>query len=140
MAVRRSAPEAVRRSAPEVGSTKTEIDGTRPKGSLNHLHRRRGFDMGLEDLNHNFLTGTLEDLVKWARYRSMWPVNFGLACCGIELMAAGTANFDLARFGMEIFQASPRQADLMIVSGRVMAHFPRRCGGAAARTRAPSAM
>jgi NADH-quinone oxidoreductase subunit B len=75
--------------------------------------------MGLEDLNHNFLTGALEDLVKWARYRSMWPVNFGLACCGIELMAAGTANFDLARFGMEIFRASPRQADTMIVSGRV---------------------
>src|ERR1700758_3712191 len=75
--------------------------------------------MALEDLHHNFLTGTLEDLVKWARYRSMWPVNFGLACCGIELMAAGTANFDLARFGMEIFRASPRQADLMIVSGRV---------------------
>jgi NADH-quinone oxidoreductase subunit B len=75
--------------------------------------------VGLEDLHHNFLTGTLEDLVKWARYRSMWPVNFGLACCGIELMAAGTANFDLARFGMEIFRASPRQADLMIVSGRV---------------------
>jgi len=119
MAVRRSAPEAVRRSAPEVGSTKTEIDGTRPKGSLNHLHRRRGFDMGLEDLNHNFLTGTLEDLVKWARYRSMWPVNFGLACCGIELMAVGTAGFDIARFGMEVFRASPRQSDVLIVSGRV---------------------
>ena len=110
---------AVRRSAPEVGSTKTEIDGTRPKGSLNHLHRRRGFDMGLEDLNHNFLTGTLEDLVKWARYRSMWPVNFGLACCGIELMAVGTAGFDIARFGMEVFRASPRQSDVLIVSGRV---------------------
>ena len=110
---------AVRRSAPEVGSTKTEIDGTRPKGSLNHLHRRRGFDMGLEDLNHNFLTGTLEDLVKWARYRSMWPVNFGLACWGIELMAVGTAGFDIARFGMEVFRASPRQSDVLIVSGRV---------------------
>jgi NADH-quinone oxidoreductase subunit B len=48
-----------------------------------------------------------------------WPVNFGLACCAIELMAAGTANFDLARFGMEIFRASPRQADTLIVSGRV---------------------
>jgi NADH-quinone oxidoreductase subunit B len=75
--------------------------------------------VGLEDLNHNFLTGTLEDLVKWARYRSMWPLNFGLACCAIELQAVGTANFDLARFGMEVFRASPRQADLLIVSGRV---------------------
>ena len=75
--------------------------------------------MGLEDLNHNFLTGTLEDLVKWARYRSMWPVNFGLACCGIELMAVGVAGFDIARFGMEVFRASPRQSDVLIVSGRV---------------------
>jgi len=75
--------------------------------------------MGLEDLNHNFITGKLEDLVKWARYRSLWPVNFGLACCAIELQAAGTANFDLARFGMEVFRGSPRQADLLIVSGTV---------------------
>jgi NADH-quinone oxidoreductase subunit B len=75
--------------------------------------------MGLEDLNHNFLTGRLEDLVKWARYRSIWPLNFGLACCAIELQAFGTANFDSARFGMEIFRGSPRQADLLIVSGRV---------------------
>ena len=75
--------------------------------------------MGLEDLNHNFLTGTLEDVVKWARYRSIWPATFGLACCAIEMMAAGAADFDLARFGMEVFRASPRQADLMVVAGRV---------------------
>src|SRR4051794_37004963 len=75
--------------------------------------------MGLEDLNHNFLTGTLEELVKWARKSSVWPATFGLACCAIEMMGAGAANFDLARFGMEVFRASPRQADLMIVAGRV---------------------
>ena len=75
--------------------------------------------MGLEDLNHNFLTGKLEDLVKWARARSIWTANFGLACCAIEMMATGMANFDLARFGMEVFRGSPRQADLMIVAGRV---------------------
>jgi len=75
--------------------------------------------MGLEDLNHNFLTGTLEDVVKWARYRSIWPATFGLACCAIEMMGTGAANFDLARFGMEVWRASPRQADLMIVAGRV---------------------
>jgi NADH-quinone oxidoreductase subunit B len=74
---------------------------------------------GLEDLNHNFLTGKLEDLVKWARRNSVWPATFGLACCAIEMMGAGAANFDLARFGMEVFRASPRQADLMIVAGRV---------------------
>jgi len=75
--------------------------------------------MGLESLNHNFLTGTLEDVVKWARYRSIWPATFGLACCAIEMMGTGAANFDLSRFGMEVFRASPRQADLMIVAGRV---------------------
>ncbi len=74
---------------------------------------------GLEDLNHNFLTGRLEDLVKWARRNSMWPATFGLACCAIEMMATGGANYDLSRFGMEVFRASPRQADLMIVAGRV---------------------
>ena len=75
--------------------------------------------MGLDDLNHNFLTGRIEDLVKWARRNSMWPATFGLACCAIEMMATGAAHFDLARFGMEVFRASPRQADLMIVAGRV---------------------
>ena len=75
--------------------------------------------MGLEDLHHNFFTGTLEGVVKWARASSSWGANFGLACCAIEMMATGAANFDLARFGMEVFRASPRQADLMIVAGRV---------------------
>ena len=75
--------------------------------------------MGLEDLPHNFLTGQLEDLVKWARRSSMWPATFGLACCAIEMMSSGAADFDLARFGMEVFRNSPRQADLMIVAGRV---------------------
>ncbi|HEV3452169.1 MAG TPA: NADH-quinone oxidoreductase subunit B family protein [Acidimicrobiia bacterium] len=75
--------------------------------------------MGLEQIPHNFLTGRLEDLVRWARQRSMFPATFGLACCAIELMAVGGAHYDLARFGMEIFRASPRQADLMIVAGRV---------------------
>ncbi len=75
--------------------------------------------MGLDDLNHNFLTGRIEDLVKWARRNSVWPATFGLACCAIEMMATGAAHFDLARFGMEVFRASPRQADLMIVAGRV---------------------
>src|SRR5690606_1150604 len=55
----------------------------------------------------------------WARTRSMFPVTFGLACCAIEMMATGTAHYDLARFGMEVFRASPRQADLMIVAGRL---------------------
>ena len=76
-------------------------------------------DEGLEALSHNFLTGQLESLIKWARYRSLFPATFGLACCAIEMMAAGGPHYDLARFGMEVFRASPRQADLMIVAGRV---------------------
>ncbi|MBV9933529.1 MAG: NADH-quinone oxidoreductase subunit B [Actinobacteria bacterium] len=75
--------------------------------------------MGLERFNHNFLTGNLENVVKWAQRNSVMPATFGLACCAIEMMATGAANFDLARFGMEVFRASPRQADLMIVAGRV---------------------
>jgi NADH-quinone oxidoreductase subunit B len=75
--------------------------------------------MGLDDLNHNFLTAKLSDLVNWARSRSVWPATFGLACCALEMMATGAAHYDLSRFGMEIFRASPRQADLMIVAGRV---------------------
>ena len=67
----------------------------------------------------NFLLTTIQQGVGWARTRSMWPATFGLACCAIEMMATGAAHYDLARFGMEVFRASPRQADLMIVAGRV---------------------
>ena len=76
-------------------------------------------DEGLEGLEHNFVTARIEDLVKWSRARSCWPATFGLACCAIEMMATGAAHYDLARYGMEVFRASPRQADLMIVAGRV---------------------
>ena len=67
----------------------------------------------------NLLTTTLNKAASWARTRSMWPATFGLACCAIEMMATGASHNDLARFGMEVFRASPRQADLMIVAGRV---------------------
>ncbi len=76
-------------------------------------------DNGLAGLDNNFITSKLEDLVKWSRSRSSWPASFGLACCAIEMMATGAAHYDLSRFGMEVFRASPRQADIMIVAGRV---------------------
>ena len=76
-------------------------------------------DEGLEGLEHNFVTARIEDLAKWSRARSCWPATFGLACCAIEMMATGAAHYDLSRYGMEVFRASPRQADLMIVAGRV---------------------
>jgi NADH-quinone oxidoreductase subunit B len=61
----------------------------------------------------------LTKLQSWARESSLWPMTFGLACCAIEMMAAGASRYDLSRFGAELFRPSPRQADLMIVSGRV---------------------
>ena len=75
--------------------------------------------MGIEDAPSGFLLTTVEGLAGYFRKASLWPVTFGLACCAIEMMAAGTPRFDLSRFGMEVFRASPRQADLMIVAGRV---------------------
>lgn len=80
---------------------------------------RSVLDDGIAGLEHNVLTGRVEDLVNWSRARSMWPATFGLACCAIEMMATGAGHYDMARYGMEVFRASPRQADLMIVAGRV---------------------
>ncbi|MCL6536843.1 MAG: NADH-quinone oxidoreductase subunit B [Armatimonadetes bacterium] len=67
----------------------------------------------------NVLVTRLDEIVNWARRNSIFPLTFGLACCAIEMMSSAASRFDLARFGMEVFRASPRQADLMIVAGRV---------------------
>ena len=76
--------------------------------------------MGIEEkLPSGFLLTTVEVLAGYMRKSSLWPATFGLACCAIEMMATGGPKYDLARFGMEVFRASPRQADLMIVAGRV---------------------
>ena len=63
---------------------------------------------------------TLEKAVAWAQTKSMWPDTFGLACCAIEMMSIVSSRYDIARFGMEAFRSSPRQADLLIISGRVV--------------------
>ncbi|WP_374581543.1 NADH-quinone oxidoreductase subunit B family protein [Frankia sp. CiP3] len=76
--------------------------------------------MGLEEkLPGGLLLTTVEKMANWSRRSSLWPATFGLACCAIEMMSTGAGRYDLARFGMEVFRASPRQADLMIVAGRV---------------------
>ena len=77
--------------------------------------------MGLETqlANSGVITTSLETVVNWSRKNSIWPLLFGLACCAIEMITTGTARHDIARFGSELFRGSPRQADLMIVAGRV---------------------
>ena len=67
----------------------------------------------------NVIMTSVEQAINWARQASIWPMTFGLACCAIEMMATGAPRYDISRFGMEVFRASPRQADLMIVAGRV---------------------
>ncbi len=76
--------------------------------------------MGVEEkLPAGVLLSTVENLAGYVRKSSLWPATFGLACCAIEMMSFGGPRHDSARFGMEVFRASPRQADLMIVAGRV---------------------
>ena len=76
--------------------------------------------MGLEEqLPSGVLLTTVEGIAGYMRKASLWPATFGLACCAIEMMTSGGPKYDLARYGMEVFRASPRQADLMIVAGRV---------------------
>ena len=76
--------------------------------------------MGLEEsLPAGIALTSVEKVLGLARKYSQWPVTMGLACCAIEMMAAGTPRFDMARFGLEVFRASPRHSDMMIVSGRV---------------------
>ncbi len=70
-------------------------------------------------LRHHLILGRLDDALGWVRKSSIWPFTFGLACCSIEMMAVGMPRYDIARFGAEVFRASPRQADLMIVAGRL---------------------
>jgi NADH-quinone oxidoreductase subunit B len=67
----------------------------------------------------NFMISTVDYVFNWARKSALWPMTFGLACCAIEMIASSTSRFDIARFGSEVFRPSPRQSDLMIVSGTV---------------------
>jgi NADH-quinone oxidoreductase subunit B len=69
--------------------------------------------------DEGILVTSLDKLLNWARQSSIWPMTFGLACCAIEMMSMSASRFDVARFGAEVFRGSPRQADLMIIAGRV---------------------
>lgn len=76
--------------------------------------------MGLEEkIPDSIVLTTVDFLINWGRKSSMWPFGFGLACCAIEMISTFAPHYDLSRFGMEVMRPSPRQADLMIVAGRV---------------------
>lgn len=76
-------------------------------------------ELKIELSKNGIFTTTMEELYNWGRRNSVWPLTFGLACCAIEMIATTMARYDLARFGAEVFRPSPRQADLIIVSGTV---------------------
>src|SRR6267143_828771 len=93
--------------------------GTMSTSLGKHVTLTKPNDFGklLED--EGIIFTTLDKAVNWARKSSIWPLGFGLACCAIEMMSMAAARFDVARFGAEVFRPSPRQADLMIVAGRL---------------------
>ena len=76
-------------------------------------------EVGVDQLEQRLMLTTVEKAVAWSQANSIWPDTFGLACCAIEMMSIVSSRYDIARFGMEAFRSSPRQADLLIVSGRV---------------------
>ena len=76
-------------------------------------------EIGVDQLEQRLMLTTVEKAVHWSQANSIWPDTFGLACCAIEMMSIVSSRYDIARFGAEVFRSSPRQADLLIVSGRV---------------------
>ncbi|HEX9067896.1 MAG TPA: NADH-quinone oxidoreductase subunit B family protein, partial [Ktedonobacterales bacterium] len=110
--------------SPETGAATTPATPARenpfaPVQTFSNGQGPRGY-RGLERVDSgNILLTQVDKLLDWARSASLWPATFGLACCAIEMMSTSASRWDIARFGAEVFRASPRQADLMIVAGRL---------------------
>jgi NADH-quinone oxidoreductase subunit B len=90
-----------------------EKEGAEMELNIEHISKEE-----LEEMRRNIFLTTLEQLKAWARSNSLWPLTFGLACCAIEMMGVGSSHYDLDRFG-SFFRTSPRQSDVMIISGTV---------------------
>src|SRR5213596_3584109 len=84
-----------------------------------HVTLSKSTDFGSLLQDEGIIFTSLDKAVNWARKSSIWPLSFGLACCAIEMMSMAAARYDVARFGAEVFRPSPRQADLMIIAGRL---------------------
>jgi NADH-quinone oxidoreductase subunit B len=115
------APKPFRTLAQPGGQTPHQQDverilNTAPRGLVNIQTDEQ---LTAEEFQRGILFTTVDSMVNWSRANSIWPLGFGLACCAIEMMAGLGPRFDISRFGAEVMRPSPRQADLMIVAGRV---------------------
>jgi NADH-quinone oxidoreductase subunit B len=97
----------------EVGAADSSLVGGSQKGASfpGQIHEAPG---------GNFLTSKLDDVINWARSNSLWPLVFGTSCCAIEMMSTASAKYDFSRFGFEVTRATPRQADVIIISGTIV--------------------
>jgi NADH-quinone oxidoreductase subunit B len=106
-------------SDPHAAHHRGEISGGQLLQLDPNMRRNPVREWTVEEMEKAVLLTTVDKAVRWGQANSIWPAVFGLACCAIEMMSVASPRYDLARFGAEVFRASPRQADLLIVSGRV---------------------